>query len=307
MRFLLMLVIALSACSRSPSPGEKVVIGVPLLRIAQPVFVAAERGLFAKQGLSVELKKFDTAQPLADELAAGRLDAAGYLALPILFSREGGPPKIRVVTAIVEDETHPLSFLLVKKDSPLDSVASLAGKNVGILPTLAYRRWLEAVLEHHQVDPATVTVTPLAPQLQLEALAGGGVDALFTGDPMATAGIARGLARPLTPGAEVPLALGAPFFFGTFAVSESLATTRPEVTQKLVAALDEAIALIAADEQVGRTALANVVREGDRAFVAKTPATKYLSSSAVTVEALDAALARETNHPPGSGLLWHPK
>lgn len=303
-----MLVIALSACSRPATPTtERVLLGVPLLRISQPVFVAAERGLFARHGLTVELKQFDTAQPLADELAAGRLDAAGYLALPILFSREGGPPKVRVVTAIVEDETHPLSFLLVKPDSSLDSVAALAGKNVGILPTLAYRRWLEAVLKHHGVDPASVTVTPLAPQLQLEALAGGGVDALFTGDPMATAGIARGLARPLTSGAEVPRALGAPFFFGTFAVSERLATTRPQATENLVAALDEAIALIAADEQVGRTALANAVREGDRAWVARSPSTKYLASGAVTVEALDAALARETSRPRGSDILWHPK
>ena len=307
MRLCLMLVIALSGCSRLATQNERLVIGVPLLRISQPVFVAADRGLFAKHGLEVELKRFDTAQPLADELAAGRLDAAGYLALPILFSREGGAPHVRVVTAIVEDQAHPLSFMLVKKDSPLDSVAALEGKNVGILPTLAYRRWLEAVLKHHGVDPATVTVTPLAPQLQLEALAGGGIDALFTGDPMATAGIARGLAKPLTPNAEVPLALGAPFFFGTFALSEALETKRPQAAAQLVAALDEAIALITADEEVGRMALTNAVREGDRAFMAKTPPTKYLASGAVTVDALDAALSRESTHPRGTDVLWRPR
>ena len=302
MRLLWMLVIAVSACSRPPA--ERVVIGVPLLRISQPVFVAQSRGLFKKHGLEVELKHFDTAQPLADELAAGRLDAAGYVALPILFSREGGPPPVRVVTAIIEDDTHPLSFLLVKADSGLGSVSQLAGKTVGILPTLAYRRWLEAVLRHHGLDPDTVTVTPLAPQLQLEALTGGGIDALFTGDPMATAGIARGIARPLRPGAEVPAALGAPFFFGTFAVSESLATTRPRAVTALVAALDEAIALLEADDQVGRTALASALREADRASVSKAPPTKYLSSGEVTVEALEAALKRETSRPRAADVLW---
>lgn len=297
-----MLVIALSACSR-PS-ADRVVIGVPLLRISQPVFVAESRGLFKKHGVDVELKRFDTAQPLADELAAGRLDAAGYLALPILFSREGGPPPVRVVTAIVEDEGHPLSFLLVKAASELRSVPDLAGKTVGVLPTLAYRRWLDAVLQHHGVDPRTVTVTPLAPQLQLDALSGGGIDALFTGDPMATAGIARGLARPLSPGAEVPAALGAPFFFGTFAVSEPLAMRRPQVVAALVAALDEAITLIEADAQVGRAALASALREGDRAFVSKAPPTKYLASGSVTVEALEAALQRETSRPRAAAVLW---
>jgi NitT/TauT family transport system substrate-binding protein len=299
-----MLVIALAACTRPAPPAEHVTVGVSLLRISEPVFVAQDRGLFKKHGLEVELKRFDTAQPLADELAAGRLDAAGYVALPILFSREGGPPKVRVVTAIIEDEAHPLSFLLVKSDSKLASVASLSGKTVGILPTLAYRRWFAAVLQHHDVDPATVTVTPLAPQLQLEALGSGGVDALFTGDPMATAGMARGLARPLSPVAEVPAALGAPFFFGTFALGDALATSRPKVAAALVASLDEAISLIAADQDVGRTALAAAVREGDRAWVPKAPPTKYLPSKEVSVEALDAALARETSRPPGAEVLW---
>lgn len=261
MRQLLMLVIAFCSCAR---PAERVVIGVPLLRISQPVFVAQSLELFKKQGLEVELKTFDTAQPLADELAAGRLDAAGYLALPILFSREGGPPPVRVVTAIVEDQAHPLSFLLVKPGSALGSVKELTGKTVGILPTLAYRRWFAAVLEHHGVDAKSVTVTPIAPQLQLEALAGGGIDALFTGDPMATAGIGRGLARPLSDEAEVPSAVGAPFFFGTFAVSERLATGRPRTVTGLVAALDEAISLIDADDQIGRSSLGAALREGDR-------------------------------------------
>lgn len=297
-----------SGCTKpstpAPARAEHVVVGVSLLRISQPVFVASERGLFSKRGLDVELRRFDTAQPLADELAAGRIDAAGYVALPILFSREGGPPPARVATAILEDDAHPLSLLLVKPESTWSSVSDLAGKTVGILPTLAYRQWLSAVLKHHQVDMATVTITPLAPQLQLEALANGGIDALFTGDPMASAGIARGVARPLSAGAVVPRALGEPFFFGTFAVSNALVSSRPQVAASLVAALDEAIALIAADEQVGRTALAKVVRESDRAWVARAPPTKYLSSASVQPEALDHALGREATKLRAADVLW---
>jgi NitT/TauT family transport system substrate-binding protein len=292
------------ACARPERTTEPLVVGVPLLRIAQPVFVAAERGLFTKHGLQVELRKFDTAQPLADELAAGRLDAAGYMALPILFSREGGPPKVRLAGAIVEDDAHPLSFLLVKTDSPLSSVEELAGKNVGILPTLAYRRWLQAVLAQHGVALEQVAVTPLAPQLEVQALEAGGVDALFTGDPMAGAALVRGVARPLSQAAEVPRALGAPFLFGSFALSEKLVSERPGVAESLVAALDEAIALIDEDGAVGRTALSHVLREGDRVFIMQAPATGYLKSSAVTEAALDAALQRETAKPRAAAVLW---
>ena len=77
-------------------------LGVSLLRISLPVFVAVNRNLLAARGLDVELRTFDTAQPMADELAAGRIDAGGYVAFPILFGA-GRTPPLRVFTAIVED------------------------------------------------------------------------------------------------------------------------------------------------------------------------------------------------------------
>src|SRR5208283_1233650 len=77
--FVVLLLLAQAACSRGETKGQRLMIGVSTLRISLPVFVAAEHGLFAKHGLDVELRRFETAQPLADELAAGRLDAGGYL------------------------------------------------------------------------------------------------------------------------------------------------------------------------------------------------------------------------------------
>lgn len=262
-------------------------VGVSLLRISQPLFVAAERDLFAKHGLDVELVRFDTAQPMADELAAGRLDAAGYVAFPILFGAPT-PPKVRVVTAVVEDAAHPLSFLLVKKGLGPVGTAGLAGKKVGILPTLAYRKWLEAVLAHDGVKD--VAIMPIAPALQVDTLAGGGVDALFTGDPMATAAIARGVAELASKAPDVPRVLGDPFLFGTFAVSERAAAT--PAARSLARALDDAIGVLAADPGAGRAAMKSWVREPERAFVDRYPDTRYLASTALDAAALDGALTR---------------
>jgi NitT/TauT family transport system substrate-binding protein len=174
------------------------VIGVSTLRISLPVFVAEQHGLFVKHGIDAEVRRFDTAQPLADELGAARIDAGGYVAFPILFGPGAPPPRVRVFTAIVEDAGHPLSYLLVKKGSGLRGVGALRGRRIGILPTAAYRRWLEAILRHDGLLPEDVSIVPLAPAQEVEALAGGGVDALFTGDPMATAALARGLAEQAT-------------------------------------------------------------------------------------------------------------
>ena len=278
------------ACSKSATKGERIMIGVSTLRISLPVFVAAEQGLFAKHGLDVELRRFDTAQPLAVELAAGRIDAGGYLAFPILFDPSGPPPRVRVVTAIVEDATHPISYFLVRKGSGLRGVASLAGRTIGILPTVAYRRWLEAILRHDGLALEKVTILPVAPPLEIDSLAGGGVDALFTGDPMATAALARGVAEPLTDSPDVPRVLGDPFLFGTFAITEDFVSKRPAQARALRDALDEAIGMLAESPEVGRAAMAPYVRESERPFIEHYPAARYLRSSEVSIAQLDRAL-----------------
>jgi NitT/TauT family transport system substrate-binding protein len=266
------------------------VIGVSTLRISLPVFVAEQHGLFAKHGIDAEVRRFDTAQPLADELGAGRIDAGGYVAFPILFGPGAPPPRVRVLTAIVEDAAHPLSYLLVKKGSGLRGVAALRGRRIGILPTAAYRRWLDAILRHDGVAPEEVSIVPLAPSLEVDALAGGGVDALFSGDPMATAAIARGIAEPATDTPDVPRVLGDPFLFGTFAVTEDFARKTPERTRALAAALDEAITLITADPAVGTAAMKPYVRESERPFVDRYPAARYLRSGEISAAQLDRAL-----------------
>jgi len=267
-----------------------VIIGVSTLRISLPAFVAVERGIFAKHGIDAEIRRYDTAQPLADELGAGRIDAGGYVALHILFGPGAPAPKLRVFTAVVEDAGHPLSYLLVKKGSGLHGVAALRGRRIGILPTAAYRRWLEAILHHDGVRPEDVTIVPLAPPLEVDALVGGGVDALFTGDPMATAALARGIAEPATDSPDVPRVLGEPFLFGTFAVTERFAAERPAVARALRDALDEAIAMITADPSVGRAAMTPYVRESERPFVDRYPPSRYLRSGEIRADALDRAL-----------------
>jgi ABC-type nitrate/sulfonate/bicarbonate transport system substrate-binding protein len=278
-----------SGCSKTAPKEEHVRLGVSTLRISLPVFVALEHRLFAQRGLDVEVRRFDTAQPLADELATGRIDAAGYIAFPILFAPHAPPPRVRVLTAIVEDSGHPLSYLLVKKGSGLRGTGALRGRKVGILPTIAYRQWLEAVLRHDGVQPADVTIEPIAPPLEVDALAGGGVDALFTGDPMATAALVRGVAEPLTESPDVPRVLGEPFPFGTFAVTETLAT-KPAVLRSIREALDEAIGMIERDPAVGRAAMSPFVREPERPFIERYPPARYLRSTEVGTALLDRAL-----------------
>ncbi|TAK24018.1 MAG: hypothetical protein EPO40_24965 [Myxococcaceae bacterium] len=258
---------------------DEVTLGVSALRISLPLFLAAKRDLFARHGLRVTLRSYPTAQPMVDDVTQGRIDAAGYAAWPIVLlasSRAAVPP--RVVTTLEEDEAHRLSYVLGRRGGGLRFPADAGGRRVGVLPTVAYRRWLTAMLSAAHVDPATVTVVPVEPALQAQTLARGGVDMMFTNDPMATAMIARGVAEVIDDGPPCAKRLGSPFRFGTFVLSGSFADRSPSVAARLVAAVDEAIEAARADPAAARRAMADSLRPEERAFVDAYPRSLYRTS-----------------------------
>lgn len=256
------------------------VVGYSALRISLPVVVADARGLFERHGVRVELRRYETAQPLVEEVIDGRVDAGGYAALPIVLTVAARAGRgVRVATGMVEDAEHPISMLLRAPGSGITSVAELRGKRVGILPTVAYQAWIARVLRAAEVDPAEVTIVPLAPPQQVPALSGGGVDALFTNDPMATAAIASGAGERFGPGAPVPDAIGSAHVFGTFLVAPDVARDRPREVAALLAALDEAIAEIHSDPAAANDTMAAIVREPERPHVRLYPPARYLTSA----------------------------
>lgn len=296
------------SCSAGPAAGggvapprERVEIGYAALRISLPIFVAEEHGIFARHGLDVTLKRYETAQPLVEEALDGRIVAGGYAALPILFTAASrGTARLRLVTLMVEDAEHPVTYLLKRRgDASLTRVADLGGKRVGILPTTAYRHWLDALLVHAGVDPTTVRAVPLAPAQEAAALAGGGVDALLTNDPMATAALASGVAEQLGESAPVPAALGGRVLFGAFVLSPPFVAEHPTATAAIVASLDEAIAAIEHDQASARRAMIPYARESERGFVDRYPPARYLPSRSVD----DAVLAAEVDAELRLGLL----
>lgn len=297
------LALVAGACSEAPPERGTLEVGYCALRISLPLFVAEREGLFRRHGLDVRLRRYETAQPLVEELLDGRLEAGGYAALPIVLtaaSRDGS--RAHFATAMMEDRDHPISALLRRPgESAIRSPADLRGRTAGILPTVAYRRWLEAILRHAEVDPSEVRISPIAPPLQAGALAGGGVDALFTNDPMATAIVASGAGEPVMD-APVPTALGGPLAFGTFLIHPRLWRERPDDARRLIAALDDAIRLIEVDQDGARAHMLPYVRASERPHVSRYPDARYLPSA----EATDALFTGEARRSLELGVVEAP-
>lgn len=266
-------------------PATPIRIGYSRLRISLPIFVAAEQGIFRRHGIDADLVMYDTAQPLMQSLVGGQLDVGGYTALPITYGgmlRSG--TRLLFVTALLEDQQHRISYLLRQttpagQEPTIRSVADLRGRRVGILPTMAYRAWLLAILEGSGIGPDEVTIQQIEPLLQPQTLASGGVDALFTNDPAATAAIVGGFAEPIDDFVEVPRVLGEPFLFGSFNVRADWAEAHPEPLERLVAALDEAVLWIAAHPREAKRAMAPYLPAPFRPHTDLYPDARYLPST----------------------------
>jgi len=275
-------------CSKQEPVKPKLTIGYSALRISLPVFVAEKKGLFKKHGLDVQLQKYETAQPMMDALVSGGIDVGGYCALPITFSamvRSKTP--LLFLTAMMEDENHLISMLIVKKNSGISTIKQLKGKRIGILPTRAYEVWLQLILEKNGVSPNDVIIQQIAPNLQASALASGSVAALFTNDPAATASLVKGFGELLVEEALVPKYTYSPFYFGSFNVTKKFADTNPDMLKKIASALDEAIEFINNNPTEAKSFMAEFINKELEPLSTKYPDAYYKKSGEVTNDELN--------------------
>ena len=231
---------------------------------------------------------YDTAQPMMQALVEGKIDIAGYTAYPITYSAIARSHKaLYFITVMVEDQQHRISFLLRPKpragESPrIKTIRDLKGKRVGILPTIAYKAWLQAIVKANGIDPADVQIIQVDPALESQALKSGGVDALFTNDPAATAAIDAGIAELISDKVECPEYIKNPFPFGSFNVSKAWADANRDALGRLLAALDDAVGFINANPQAAKDSMKPYMPEQFRADVDRYPDAKYLASAETT-------------------------
>lgn len=256
-------------------------IGYSALRISLPIFVAAQKGFFSKEGLNVTLERFDTAQPMMESLVAGNIQMAGYTALPITYSamlRSRTP--LYFTTALLEDQHHRLSYLIVPSQAPKGfKLSDLKGKRIGILPTVAYKVWLEEILKAGHVLPQDVSIVQINPALSVSALQSGQVDALFTNDPAATTILRKGVGRLLSEKVELPSIFGEPFLFGSFNIRKDFADQNLDVSKKIIRALDRSIQFVMTHEKEAKEIMKQYLPDPQKPFVDYYPNAFYQKST----------------------------
>jgi NitT/TauT family transport system substrate-binding protein len=162
------------------------------------IFVALEKGYFQREGVDVELVKFQSATENLNALLAKRTDMAGMIGIStLLLAFEKAPDQFRAFLGTAETETHWGSALLVPPDSPIRSISDLKGKVVGTYEGTTQLMNLRSILQNFMDPDKDVTIRQVRTDLQLPSLGSKQFDALFTIEPSVTTAVDKGIGRVL--------------------------------------------------------------------------------------------------------------
>lgn len=227
--------------------GPVIRVGYWPIASGLPFYAAYERGYFKEAGLNVEPLRFAGAQQVMEGMLAGRVDASanGVGSGNIAIGELASPGSFKIFCANPSNIDFVLDEFLVPKDSPVQSIAELAGKRVGSGPGIQNVTMARTVLERAGAKGATVVELPIGQHVA--ALAAGQLDACYTLEPTGTIGRMNGTTRVLEAGVIARYILGdpkAPWFGGSASLTSEFIKKHPEVAKQFIAAYAKGVMLV---------------------------------------------------------------
>jgi NitT/TauT family transport system substrate-binding protein len=177
----------LTAAAPNPEEPDITVAAIPAVDLAG-LYIAQDRGLFARQGLRVTIVPVPSSQSVVTEQLAGKVDiSAGSYVAYLAAQATGDRFRILAAASILSPDTR---VLMVPGNSRINTVGQLAGHTIGVNGVNSIGPLLvSALLSAHGVSPAKVKFVtvpggfPVIPgQLQR-----GAWDAAFLAEPYITA------------------------------------------------------------------------------------------------------------------------
>jgi len=227
--------------------SSKIRIGFWPIAGGLPLYAGVEAGIFKKAGLDVEAVKFASAAQVVEALIAGRLEgsANGTASAAIGLGEITSPNLVRIICSNPSNKQYVLDEMLVGFDSPIKSIAELAGKKVACGPGIQNVTLAKVILEKNGIkDPKPVEL-PIGQHVP--ALAAGQVDAVYTLEPTGTVGRLKKAARVLETGVISTYVLDdekAPWFGGSASVATTFLAAQPDLAKRYIAAYGEAVEMV---------------------------------------------------------------
>src|SRR5215211_44787 len=227
----LCVVLALAGCNEQATTGGagggggdtggKITLGFSAWPGWFPWQVAADQGLFAKNGVDVEVKYFENYTDSLNALSTGNIDANSQTLNDTISSVAGGA-KERIV--LVNDNSTGNDQIIAREG--IASVADLKGKTVAAEEGTVDHYLLLLALQKAGLGPADVKFTPLATDAAAAAFVAGRVDAVGVFAPFTTTALERQGSKAIATSKDFPGAIP-----DHLVVNPSLIQDRPDDVQ----------------------------------------------------------------------------
>jgi NitT/TauT family transport system substrate-binding protein len=227
-------------------PTETVKVRVTSMPVVQglPLYLAMDKGYFKEAGLDVTFVKFESPNQIIDALLQGKVDATPPSAATgvIGIADYKNPGKLKIYSLGGGDKVIQNDAILVKNDSPIESLQDLKGKKLGIIAgSVQWKIFAKHILAENNLEAyKDVALVELSLGLQAQALSSGQVDAILTVEPIPTLVKSKGLGRELVDHAAAKFVAN-PFYSGAGVLRKGFVEKNPTTTLKFLAVMDRAI------------------------------------------------------------------
>jgi NitT/TauT family transport system substrate-binding protein len=230
----LCLALALTGCNQQATTGGsgdgggdaggKITLGFSAWPGWFPWQVAADQGLFAKNGVDVEVKYFENYTDSLNALSTGNIDANSQTLNDTISSVAGGAKE----TIVLVNDNSTGNDQIIAREGIAD-VADLKGKTVAAEEGTVDHYLLLLALQKAGLGPSDIKFTPLATDAAAAAFVAGRVDAVGVFAPFTTTALERKGSRAVATSEDFPGAIP-----DHLVVNPSLVKDRPDDVQALV-------------------------------------------------------------------------
>ena len=159
---------------------QPLTLGVSKSMMATPVYIAYEKGLFAREGLDVTLKEFGSGKLATRAMLSGQIDVSTVADLPIVFNAFDGADFCVLATFTA---SYRFAQIVVRSDRGIQNAADLKNKKIGANRGTTSHFYLGAFLTDNGLSMTDVEMRNYGTPELAEALIRGDVDAISVWAP----------------------------------------------------------------------------------------------------------------------------
>jgi len=242
--------LALALWAAGAAAQTRVTVAYTAVSEFMPLFVAKERGFFAKRGLEVTPQQLALSGVMPAALQSGSVQIAGVASPVLLQANDSGMDLVGLAGTSIHSQSSRSIGLVVRNGGGVKSAADLVGKKIAVPGLNAAlhiigRKWLA----DQGVDTRKVTFVEGAFPQMGDLLKGGSIDAAVTADPFLGRIVQSGagtLLSPLAP--DLPAGFSNMLYMSTRAWQQQ----HGQAIDGFRAALAEALEFAAANPETAR-------------------------------------------------------